>query len=288
MQKEQKTLRIVIRLALILAALGIATVALGNLAERWMIYPLDPTRVTPADKGLASVTEVTFENDGEILVAWAAKPAAGKPVILYFHGNAGNLAVRTERFRRLLKRGYGLFAPAYRGSSGSSGTPSETALLWDAETAYHAMFTQFPDLPPDKVVLYGESIGTAVSLGLLNTPATNPDKGFGPPAAVILEAPFTAIADLSEHHYPGTRALAERLDNQWPSLSRSRALTMPLLVLHGTADDLIPIEMGRQIYAAAPSGEKVFVAVKGAGHTDLWRSETLPRLWRFIDQFALR
>lgn len=280
-------MRFLTRLVVMLLVLVLGTVVLGNMAERWVIYPFDPTRVAPADRGLVTVDETSFENDDETLVAWISPPKNGKPIVLYFHGNAGNLAARTARFQRFLARGYGLFAPAYRGSSGSSGTPSEQALRWDAETAYHSMFEHFPNLRAEQVVLYGESLGTAVALGLLNTPSTNSAKGYGPPAAVILEAPFTSIPALAEHHYPGTGSLAENLDNTWRSLDRATALTMPLLILHGTQDDLIPIEMGRQIFAAAPSKEKDFHVVQGAGHTDLWRASTQARLWRFIGAYTL-
>ena len=108
------------------------------------------------------------------------------------------------------------------------------------------------------------------------------------PAALILEAPFTSVPDMAEMHYPGSGALAAKFDNQWPSLKRAKQVDVPLLVLHGTNDELIPIEMGRQIYAAAPSREKSFLTVSGGGHTDLWRPDTLPRLWHFVDQFAFR
>ena len=281
-------MRLLFKLLTLVVLGSFGMIALSSVAERFVLYPFDPSHVEPADAGLSGVTEHRFHNDDETLIAWTADPAPGKPVILYFHGNAGNLAVRAGRLRRFLDRGYGLFAPAYRGSSGSTGTPSEAALTWDAETAYHALFTRFSDLPAGRVILYGESLGTAVAIALMATPSTNSHKGFGPPAAILLEAPFTSISDLAEHHYPGTGDFAAKLENKWPSLTRAEALGPPLLVLHGTKDDLIPIEMGRQIFAAAPSRRKDFLTVKGAGHTDLWRSDTLPRLWRFIDQFALR
>lgn len=281
-------MRGLLRLGVVLLILAAATVVLGSMAERWVLYPFDATRAPPAEAGLPGVEELYFDNDGETLIAWTAAPKRGRPVIFYLHGNAGNLAARAGRFRRFLDRGYGLFAPAYRGSSGSSGTPSEAALIWDTEVAFHRLFAEMPALTARRVVLYGESLGTAVALSLMASPALHPEKGHGPLAGVILEAPFTSIPDLAEHHYPGTRALAARLDSAWPSLTRAADLQAPLLVLHGTEDALIPIEMGRQITSAAPSRNKRFLPVKGAGHTDLWRTDTLPRLWAFIDQFALR
>lgn len=290
-------MKILVRLLVILLVLGLGTVVLGNMAERWVIYPLDPREVAPSDVGLTTVETRELKVNDETLVVWVAEAKRGKPVILYFHGNAGNLANRKGRFQWFLDRGYGLVAPAYRGSSGSSGTPSEKALIADSSVIYRRIEglqgagmrpyqPEFEKRPA--VVIYGESLGTAVTLALMETLAVDDIKGRGRPEAVILEAPFTSIPALAEHHYPGTEALAEKIDNTWRSLDRAAGLTMPLLVLHGTEDDLIPIDMGRQIFAAAPSREKDFHVVKGAGHTDLWRSSTRTRLWRFIDQFALR
>ncbi|MGR3635470.1 MAG: alpha/beta hydrolase [Shimia sp.] len=93
---------------------------------------------------------------------------------------------------------------------------------------------------------------------------------------------------MAEHHYPGTGELAKNLQNKWDSLAAAPYITQPMLIIHGTDDTLIPIEMGRQIYAAAPSKTKQFLSVAGAGHTGLWRSDTLPKLFAFIDQFAFR
>lgn len=289
--------RILVRLLVILLMLGVGTVGLGNLAERWVIYPFDPTEVSPAEAGLNAVEARKVAVEGAELVVWVAEPKRGKPVILYLHGNAGNLTARTGRFKKILDQGYGLVAPAYRGSSGSSGAPSEAALIADAGEIYRKIDTiQGPGMrpfPPDftqrpAVVVYGESLGSAVGIALVGSMAGDEIKGRGRPRALILEAPFTSIPALAEHHYPGTGELAQKIDNTWHSLDRAPSIAVPLLVIHGTKDDFIPIEMGRQVFTAAPSREKQFLAVKGAGHTDLWRSGTQARLWRFIDQFALR
>ncbi len=269
-------MRLLFKLLTIIVVGAYGMIALSGVAERKVIYPFDPARQSPAEAGLDGVVEQRLERDGETLIVWTAAPRPGQPVILYFHGNAGNLAARAGRFRRFLARGYGLVAPAYRGSSGSSGTPVEPALIGDA-VALWPLLTRM-DAP---VIVYGESLGAALGIALV---ARAPQRF----SALVLEAPFTSIAELAGYHYPGTKEIALSLDNQWPSLRRAAALTLPLLVMHGTKDDLIPYEMGQRILAAAPSGEKKFLGVKGAGHTDLWRSDTLPRLWRFVDQFALR
>lgn len=246
-------------------------------AERWLFYPFDARQVSPEQAGMPNVTETRLQSDGATLIVWTAPPRPGKPVILYFHGNASNLALRTGRFRRFLDRGYGLIAPAYRGSSGSTGIPSEEVLIADARLVH--THGNWPDWPanPGPTVIYGESLGTAVAIALLA------DEDTEHPAALILEAPFTSIKALAEIHYPALAPYADTLENKWPSLERARALTLPLFILHGTDDPLNRHAMGRAIHDAAPSPRKQFLSVKGAGHNDLWRSDTLPRLWRFID-----
>lgn len=248
--------------------------------ERRSVYPFDPTRVAPATLGLPGITERAITVGEARLIVWVAKPRAGQPTVLYFHGNAGNLANRADRFARLTARGYGLIAPAYRGSSGSTGTPSEPALTRDAQAVYDSLDQLIPGLTPAKAVLYGESLGSAVALKLA---ATRPRT---PPLAVVLEAPFTSLPDVIRATLPSYRPLIPLMKSRWMSKRHAASLTAPLLVLHGTADPLIPIQQGRQVYTAAPSVSKNFLAIDGAGHSDTWRPETLPALWRFIDAQA--
>lgn len=250
---------------------------LGKI-EAEAIYPFDKTRVSPASAGLHGVRELEVKTDNNSLILWVADPQPGRPVILYFHGNAGNLAIRTGRFGRLLKRGYGLIAPAYRGSSGSTGAPSEKKLSRDAAHVYRHMDSLIEGVTQESTVVYGESLGTGVALKLIaELPAPMP-------AGVVLEAPYTSLPDVVSNLHPQLESLIPYMTNIWDSRQNVAMLTAPLLVLHGTEDTLIPIEQGRQIHAAAPSVSKRFLAVKGAGHTDIWRSDVLPVLWRFIDR----
>ncbi len=264
----------------LLAALGfVAFAAFGGWAERLILYPFDPRQVAPVDAGLTGVNEQIVQVNDEALVVWTTPAKSGKPTVLYFHGNAGNLASRAGRFRRFMDRGYGIVAPAYRGSSGSSGSPDEEALILDARRIYQTLRAGDLDVPlSGALVAYGESLGTAVTIALADDPDTSLD-------GVILEAPFASLQALAEHHYPSVATLVDTFESQWPSETRAAtALDMPLLVMHGTADELIPHAQGRAVYDAAPSTTKTMLSVKDAGHTDLWRSDTLPKLWRFIDQ----
>ncbi len=274
-----------LRLALFALLFSFGGLLVVSQLEQRMLYPFDSTRVSPSKLGLTNLKEVTFETEGAKLVTWVAPPRQGKPVILYFHGNAGNLALRAGRFRRFTERGYGLVAMAYRGSSGSSGTPSQKAITADVRTLYRNLERVLKTDAPR--VLYGESLGTGVVVvGLMSSVVRDAQKGAGPPAAVVLEAPYTSVVDVALNMAPELAPLAKHLTSTWETLAAAAHLTTPLLVIHGTKDDLIPITQGRKVFNAAPARDKIFLEVKGANHNDLWRSDTLPAMWRFIDTYG--
>jgi uncharacterized protein len=265
-----------LRLAAFALLFSLGGVAIVGLLEERMLYPFDSHRISPKAAGLSTISEKIFETEGAKLVTWVAPPRAGKPVVLYFHGNAGNLAMRAPRFQHMLAQGYGLVAMAYRGSSGSTGSPSQKAIVSDVRALYRDLHKVLPSDAPR--VLYGESLGTGVVIVGLMASEVQPR-----PAAVVLEAPFTSISDVALNTSPKLAPLTKFLTSPWKSLRDAKALNAPLLVIHGTDDNLIPIEQGRQIFSAAPANSKKFLAVQGAGHTNLWRSDVLQEIWRFIE-----
>jgi len=123
-------------------------VAVMYFAQRTLMYLPERQRVSPADAGLPNVEEIVLDTaDGEKVVVWYAPPKQDFPLVLYFHGNAGALRHRTERFRALIDAGSGLVALSYRGYGGSSGTPTETGLIADAQAAYNFATTRIaPEL----------------------------------------------------------------------------------------------------------------------------------------------
>jgi len=270
-----------LRLLGALAVFGLGGAFGIGLLEQKMLYPFDARAVSPAKAGVPRLSETRFETGGERLVVWRAAPRPGKPVILYFHGNAGNLAMRAGRFNALLDRGYGLVAMAYRGSSGSTGTPSQKAITSDVRALYRDLGKVLDTDAPR--VLYGESLGSAVvTVAIMSSVERDGDKGTAP-AATVLEAPFTSVSDVAKALDPRLARLTPLLRSRWESLEQAHMLDVPLLVIHGTRDELIPIAQGRQIFEAATAQDKQFLAVEGAGHTDLWRADVLETLWDFID-----
>lgn len=235
--------------------------------ETSVIYPFDNTYETPASAGEPRLRETRFvTTDGEELILWRSAPRDGRPTILYFPGNAGGLRDRVERFSHLIDRGYGVTALGYRGSSGSTGRPNEMALVEDAI----AVSTREVARP---LVLYGESLGTAVAIKL---------AGRGVGDAVVLEAPFTSVVELIERQHP-TEDLDHLVTQRWESLDGAAAVRQRLLVIHGSDDHLVPVQMGRAIFAVAGSVNKRFLEIDGGSHNDLWSGETLAVLYDFLE-----
>jgi pimeloyl-ACP methyl ester carboxylesterase len=253
-----------------------------TFAERFVIYAFDPRAVDPASLGLRLTVDQIESAEGDKIVLWRAPAKAGKPTILYFHGNAGNLANRHQRFAIILSRGYGLVAPAYPGSSGSDGWPTEARLIANMGQVYRGVtggqITGKPVVP----IVYGESLGAAVAAQVLR------DARLTPPRAVVLEAPFSTLADVGRSLQSWAKVLTPLLTSQWNSVEGIKSLSAPLLVMHGDRDALIPIAQGRAVFQAAGSADKEFLEVKGAGHTNLWTVKSQRHIFAWMDRRAAR
>jgi alpha-beta hydrolase superfamily lysophospholipase len=171
---------------LMLAAAGyVAFVAFLYLAQRSMLYHPRSFHLAPAAAGLPATEETVTTSDGERVILWHAAPEDDKPVVIYFPGNAEIIAMRAEHHRALIADGIGLIALSYRGYMGSTGSPTEPGLLRDAEAAYQFAAARYP---PDRIVLWGHSLGTGVAVAL---------AAAYPIGKLILEAPFTSTADVA-------------------------------------------------------------------------------------------
>ncbi len=240
-------------LALIIYAAVVFTV---YLFQRKLQYFPSPERVMPAQAGLANVEEIVLETpDGERLIAWYARAADGKPTILYFHGNGEGLINRAERMGKYQAKGYGFVIPAYRSFAGSTGTPSEEALIADSHLAYDYLLNQ--NLNPENIVVFGESLGTAVAVQL----ATAVKVG-----AVVLESPFTSAVKVGALRYPFL-PVGHLMKDQYRSDQYITRIKVPVLVVHGGRDRVVPLEMGRKIFELA-NEPKEFILLPEAGHND--------------------
>ncbi len=259
-----------------IAAIGFIAFFGLNRIERNMIWPLDPTYASPASSGVTAEEHRLIMRDGTEVITWAAPPAEGKATVLYFHGNAGNLANRAWRFQWFIDQGFGLVAMSYRGSSGSGGRAVERKILSDAREVW-GQIEQLTGSPGTPVVIYGESIGAAVGTGVATE--LQEDSRL---AGLVLEAPFTSVPDMIRQKYPQFRALILALKNRFPTEDRIQNITTPLLILHGTNDQVIPFAMGQNVYQAAASPDKRFIEIPGGGHDNTWQTVPVEALTRFI------
>jgi fermentation-respiration switch protein FrsA (DUF1100 family) len=230
--------------------------AVMYFAQRKLLYFPETVRTTPAELGFAAAQEVTLETaDGERVIAWHVPPRANNAVVIYFHGNGGALRLRLDRFRAITADGTGLVALSYRGYGGSTGSPTENGLLADADAAYDFAIARYP---AERLVLWGESLGT----GVATTLAAKRKVG-----RLLLESPFTSAADVgaSVYWYVPVRLL---MKDQFRSDERIRQVKVPLLVIHGTLDRVVPISFGERLFALANEPKRM-VRIPGGGHVNL-------------------
>ena len=234
--------------------------ALVWLFQRRLIYLPDTRHVQTAAAVLADAEDVEFDTaDGLTLRGWFVPPreGAGRATILVFNGNAGNRAHRTSLADALSRQGFAVLLFDYRGYGGNPGRPTESGLLADARAA-RAHLDSRGDVDPNRVVYFGESLGTGVAVALAVEM---------PPAALVLRSPFTSLTQVAKKHYPFL-PVGLLLSDRFPSVERITGLDCPLLVIAGDRDRIVPTALSRELYEAAPHEGKRLLIVKGVGHND--------------------
>ena len=231
--------------------------ALLYFAQRSILFPIPETRRTsPKAAGFPQAEEHVLQtSDGEQIIAWHAPPRAGKPVVIFFHGNGDILAWRAPWFAALTADGTGLVAVSFRGYAGSSGSPTEAGLINDAEAAYAFAAERYA---PDLITVWGYSLGAGPAVALAARHRI---------AKLILEAPYTSIADVAAAAFPFAPVrwfVRDRFHaDQWIA-----NVTSPVLIMHGGRDRTIPIRLGERLYELARD-PKQMVRFPQGGHDDL-------------------
>jgi uncharacterized protein len=252
--------------------------ALAGLAlfQRSLLYIPGTAIVSPAQAGLADAQSLRLSSkDGQELIAWFTPPKDGRPLILYFHGNSGILADRHERFRLLTGSGYGLLALSYRGFGGSTGEPSEEGLLLDAEAAYAEAARR--GFAGRRLVIMGESLGTGVATLMASRHEA---------AALVLDAPYLSALDVAESRYP-IFPISIVMKDQFRSDLAIGSIHMPVLIMHGEADTIIPIDSARRLFQLAHEPKQFIDAPEGK-HLVLLQPGVFPRVLAFIDAATKR
>lgn len=254
---------------LVILAIGyLALCLVVYLTQAKLVYfPGPPPRATPADFGLEFREFGLVTQDGVRLHGWFLPRPDARGAVLVSHGNAGTIEGRIELARAFLELGWAVLLYDYRGYGKSAGTPDEEGTYRDAEAAYEHL-TTVEGFAPERLVLYGESLGAAVTFELARR---------RPCAAVIAESAFTSLPDVGARAYPflPVRLLARyRYDN----LAKVAELSVPLLLIHSPSDEIVPVEHGRRLFEAAREPKR-WLQTEG-GHNDggfqrraEWRAE---------------
>ena len=241
-----------------LIAAYVLVVLAGYLLQRRLMYFPNPERVSLAQAGLKGVEERTLKMpDGVRVLAWYAKAKPGNPTVLYFHGNAGSIAGRAHRIQAYMEMGWGIYMLSYRGYAGSGGSPTEKDNVADARVAYGALLLEGVDAA--NVILYGESLGSGVAARL----ATERTAG-----GLVLEAPYTSIVAVAKSGYPFL-PVTWLLTDRYETDKVLGQVHMPVLILHGKLDGVIPFAMGEALYAMA-NPPKAMVAFPDGAHSNLY------------------
>jgi len=236
----------------------VALVGAVYLVQRRMMYFPDPGTPDPARYGVPEMQAVGLEtSDGLSLRSWYRPPARpGAPVLVYFHGNAGHIGHRGHRARPYLDAGYGVLLAEYRGYGGNAGDPTEEGLYADGRAALD--FLAKRDVAGDRIVLYGESLGTGVAVQLASETRVG---------AVVLEAPFSSIAEVGARHYwylPVRLLMRDRFE----SMGKIGRIGAPLLVLYTEHDEVVPPDLSEKLFEAAVEPKEIH-AFRGVGHNGL-------------------
>ncbi|MBX9710034.1 MAG: alpha/beta hydrolase [Xanthobacteraceae bacterium] len=244
-------------IAALLAAIYGAVIGVMYLYQRALLYPSPETvRTSPAAAGLPEAQEVVLDTrDSAKIILWHVPPKDGKPVVLFFHGNGEVLAWRVPFFRDVISDGTGLVALSYRGYGGSSGQPTEPNLLSDGMAAYEFAAARYT---PQRIVPWGYSLGTGVAVAVAAS---------RPVGKLVLEAPYTSIIELAASKFPFLPVRWLMLDH-YRSDQRIASIKVPLLILHGEKDSVVPVELGRRLFELA-NEPKRFVAFPQGTHVDL-------------------
>jgi uncharacterized protein len=256
-------------LAGLVILLYIGALAFIAIYQRKLLYHPVGVDVAPASVGLPGVSVRHIRTtDGETLLAWYAPPASGRPLILYFHGNAGALGERNARFQHLTATGDGLLAIAYRGYPGSTGNPSEEGLHLDAESAWRE--AQGLGFKAAQIALVGESLGSAVAVALASS---------HPVGALVLDSPFSSTVDVAAARY-WMFPVRLLMQDQFRSDLLIAHVQAPVLFVHGSADSNVPIAFGEGLFALANEPKK-FIRLEGEEH--LAMGSILPQVVEWID-----
>lgn len=241
--------------------LFVAALPIGCVSA-FLYFPDKEIRATPEQLGLPSQWVFFEAQDGVRLSAWYVPKEEARGVILFFHGNGGNVSHYLQSVALFNRLGFSSFILDYRGYGKSGGTPSERGIYLDAEASWQYLVRSM-DIPPDRIVVYGRSLGGAVAAWLARKHA---------PRMLVLESAFTSLRDVAADLYPWapTRLLVGDMYRTEAFLQEVRC---PVLVIHSPDDEIVPYAHGLRLFERA-NPPKRFLEIRGRHNTGRYESLT--------------
>lgn len=241
--------------AVSLVALMVLLFLVIRYVERKNLYfPLRTVEATPGSIGLEYEDIRTTTADGVEISGWFIRSDSPRAVLIFCHGNGGNIGHRLEKIRMLNGLQIDVLIFDYRGYGESGGSPSENGLYLDAEAIYDFLVNE-RKVDSRKIIVYGESLGAAVAADLVS----RHDAG-----GIILEGSFPSVKDMAKRYFPFIPSFL--LKGGFQTIEKMKSVEVPKLIFHSREDEIVPFEFGERILSASPE-PKEFVQLQG-GHND--------------------
>ncbi len=260
---------LMLKFVAVLVLVYAAAVAFLAIFQRSFLYHPPRTPLDQAALQAAGYAPLDRPSQGPAAQWFASPRGKTRRVVVFLHGNSGDIVGVIGKVAPLRDAGYGVLLLEYPGFAQVAGQPTEPTLLAAATAALHALDARA--IAGQDIVLWGESLGTGVAVQLA---AQRPVGG------LILEAPFTAVADRAQEIYwwmPARALVRDRFDN----IARIAAITAPLIVVHGELDQVTPADHGRRLLAAANEPKRGVFFPRG-GHIDLAEHGMIGEILRFL------
>ena len=236
---------------ILVSAWCLISILLYVLQPRFIYFPTYEIPFTPAIIQLDYDDVIIKTSNDTIIHGWFIKHKNPRATLLFFHGNGGNISHRLESLSIFHSLGLSVFIIDYSGYGLSEGKPSEQGTYQDAEAAWQYLLNE-KQLTPDKIIIFGRSLGGAVATWLAQQHQ---------PKILILESTFSSVIDMGKHYYPYLPVrLLTRI--KYPSLERISSVKCPVLFIHSPDDDIVPYKLGRKLFEAANS-PKEFIDIQG-------------------------
>jgi uncharacterized protein len=272
-RKRWNKIKALIKLALLVVIVNYGLAYHYHSKQQHYHFTPDATRIDSAKFEAAGMLFLNTTTDDHItLRGWYKAPAnASKPIIIFFHSDAANIESRIYKAQEFIKAGYGFLLAEYRGYGGNPGIPSEENLYIDARS--YIDWVGLQGIPPRRIVLYGESLGTGVAVPMA---AEHPNL-----KALVLEAPYTQLisVDVPEFIWMPPWWIAH---NEFDNEAKIERVRIPLLVLFGDNDSVVPNEQGRRLYELAKT-DKSLEVIAGGGHADLYKFDAAAKVISFLE-----